>query len=273
MSEYFNKVYYIITTPAIVDTDQNSPFSVYNYHLSKSNDISRDYYIIDGITKNTLYYDDIVFYKPTDMYGTIKSYTGININSVALDINGNYTYTIQNNLFELSKYISNRLLYFIQKIQLANKCNKLKETHKIFALFGTTECNDFSLNTLNNPLYLPLYHTIPNNITESIPNDNITKIKKKHLLQENNDLKNLISSFSKILQLIPSTNDNYANIIKQHNENLQLRNDLDRKLAEIYQYKNSSIVKSEIDLDNTVYTGVLWSILATSLAYFVFIKL
>jgi hypothetical protein len=52
-----------------------------------------------------------------------------------------------------------------------------------------------------------------------------------------------------------------------------MRNDLDNKLREIYEYKSSNIVKSRNDLDATVYSGVAWTILATSIAYIVFTKL
>jgi hypothetical protein len=62
-------------------------------------------------------------------------------------------------------------------------------------------------------------------------------------------------------------------LIKQQQQNVTLRADLDLKLGEIFEYDDSKIVKSKLHLDTTVYTGVLWSILATSLAYFVFVKL
>jgi hypothetical protein len=73
--------------------------------------------------------------------------------------------------------------------------------------------------------------------------------------------------------LIVDISKNYYNLSYRETQNLYLRNDLDRKIAEINEYKHTNIIQSEIDLDNTVYTGVLWSILATSLAYFVFMKL
>ena len=61
--------------------------------------------------------------------------------------------------------------------------------------------------------------------------------------------------------------------MQQQQQNVKLRADLDLKLGEIFEYNDSKIVKSKLNLDATVYTGVLWSILATSLAYFVFVKL
>ena len=84
-----------------------------------------------------------------------------------------------------------------------------------------------------------------------------------------------MTRFNEILTLIESNPNtvNYNELMNQQKQNEFLRNELDRKLAEIYEYRNTNIVKSQINLDNTIYTGVLWSILATSLAYFVFIKL
>ena len=118
---------------------------------------------------------------------------------------------------------------------------------------------------------IPLFKNL-NNDLEVLPG---TTSKQKQIIQESNDINQLIRRFNEILTLMQKTSDtvNYNELINQQKQNEYLRNELDRKLREIYEYRNTNIVQSQYNLDNTVYTGVLWSILATSLAYFVFIKL
>ena len=66
------------------------------------------------------------------------------------------------------------------------------------------------------------------------------------------------------------TNRDLINLNNQVRKN---REELDRKLNELYQ-KQSSIYGSNVrHLDATIYTGVLWTVLATSIVYYVFIKL
>jgi hypothetical protein len=70
------------------------------------------------------------------------------------------------------------------------------------------------------------------------------------------------------------TNQNYQTayktLIKNHGNVTVLRNDLDRKMDEIY---NSSKSDSSLSLNNSVYTTLFWTVLATSLLYFLFIHL
>ena len=264
MSEYLKKTYYIINTPVIDNTAPNSPNSIYKYNLSSSgstliNDICMNAYRVNGQNKNKVYYDDIIFYQPINAAAanTVYTYEGIN---------GNYTYTTLNNIYELSNYISKRLLLLITDLQLANECKRLNSTNQ---LNQKPKCSVFQPNSYN--LNMPLFNVL-NNDLELFPG---TTVKQKQIIQQSNDINQLITRFNEILTLMQSKPDtvNYTELINQQKQNEYLRNELDRKLKEIYEYRNTNIVQSQINLDNTVYTGVLWSILATSLAYFVFIKL
>ena len=58
-----------------------------------------------------------------------------------------------------------------------------------------------------------------------------------------------------------------------HNAILTLRNELDEKLRELYYTDNSILSDDKYKLDTTVYTGVLWTILATATVYFLFVDL
>ena len=65
----------------------------------------------------------------------------------------------------------------------------------------------------------------------------------------------------------------YNQLVRTNNINVKLRNDLDEKLGEIYEYNNSEIVRSRTNLDNTMYTGIMWGILATTLVVIIFAKM
>lgn len=266
MGEYLKKTYYIIKTPVIEDTNPNSSNSIYKYNLSSTggtltNDICMNAYLVNGQKKNTVYYDDIVFYQPINTTTDIVHlYEGIN------RATGNYTYSTFTNIYELSNYISNRLLLLITDLQLGNECKRLNHRNQ---LNRKPKCSVFQPVSYN--LNIPLFKNL-NNDLEVVPG-NTTK--QKQIIQESNDVNQLIVRFNEILTLMQSTPDtvNYTELINQQKQNEYLRNELDRKLKEIYEYRNTNIVQSQLNLDNTIYTGVLWSILATSLAYFVFIKL
>ena len=63
-----------------------------------------------------------------------------------------------------------------------------------------------------------------------------------------------------------ATKTKYANLTNK-------RNDLDLKLQGLYNIDNSIPDLYQLQNDSTVYTGVLWTVLATTLIYYVFIKL
>lgn len=266
MTDYLKKTYYVITTPVITNTDSTSSSSIYKYNLltngtALTNDICMNAYTVDGATKNILYYDDIVFYLPVNTTVTpnvVYTYRYITGST-------SYSYSTFNNIYHLSNYISKRLLLLITDLQLANECKKSQSKPGCSTTF-----------TNYTPTY-PLFTSVSNEV-DVVPGTNVvpgTTKKQKQIIQESNDVNNLIKRFNEILNLIKNSPDkvNYTELIDQQKRNEYLRNELDRKLREIYEYKNTNIVQSQLNLDNTVYTGVLWSILATSLAYFVFIKL
>lgn len=85
--------------------------------------------------------------------------------------------------------------------------------------------------------------------------------------------KNDLSKFSSTL---PSNavEDAAFNAIKaQYQTNSALRAQLDAKLQELYNTQGSLPNLHQAQVDSTVYAGILWTVLATSLIYYVFIKL
>jgi hypothetical protein len=65
----------------------------------------------------------------------------------------------------------------------------------------------------------------------------------------------------------------YSNITTTYKQNLKTRNDLDLKLKEIYEEEGTTQRNLKIDYDSTIYASIAWSVLATSLIYYVFVKL
>ena len=71
----------------------------------------------------------------------------------------------------------------------------------------------------------------------------------------------------------PALSDPITSINSSYNDMTQLRSGLDLKLQQLYNIDNSIPNLYQSQLDSTVYSGVLWTILATTLIYYVFIKL
>lgn len=83
-----------------------------------------------------------------------------------------------------------------------------------------------------------------------------------------------INTVNEIIQAIATQNpNNYSEIVNTYKKNLHLRNELDLKLKEIYEEDGTTQRNLKIDYDSTVYASIAWSVLATSLIYYVFVKL
>jgi hypothetical protein len=60
---------------------------------------------------------------------------------------------------------------------------------------------------------------------------------------------------------------------EKFNEIQTLRSELDEKLRELYYTETSVLSDAKMEFDTAVYSGVLWTILATCVVYYVFVKL
>jgi len=66
---------------------------------------------------------------------------------------------------------------------------------------------------------------------------------------------------------------NRKNIIQTEADVQKLRQDLDSKMREIYNVNSSVVNDSFIQYESTMYTGLLFTILATTVLYYTFTKL
>jgi len=68
-------------------------------------------------------------------------------------------------------------------------------------------------------------------------------------------------------------NDGTLNSTTYNNNIKNYRNDLDIKIRNLYNNRDGAMKNQKQQLDSTVYENILLTILATSIVYFVFIKI
>jgi hypothetical protein len=78
--------------------------------------------------------------------------------------------------------------------------------------------------------------------------------------------------FSKLTNKV-DYNNNYNKILSDYKTLNSERNDLDIKLRELYNIPGYSSSNSKFEMDSTIYTGLIVTIIASSLVYFAFTKL
>lgn len=257
-----NYKYYIIETPSITDI---SYLYTYNYDIDikKTNNLNYNNYDNNACT---IYYSDVVLYNPNP---NVNIYQGIQLSKC----NGTYNTNNQSyNIFELTKFVSNKLIKFINDLQLVNRCNRYGSSNDAIPAECSNTFNNYdSKNNINQQMRKFQNNQFPSYTSEYLPT------KTKHLHQQYNDIKNLIERLNVIivaLQNDPNIRSvDIQTVVDDHKRMLKFRSDLDMKLGEIYEYSNSDIVRSQNELNNTIYSGVLFTILASSLAYIFFIKM
>ena len=153
-----------------------------------------------------------------------------------------------------------------------NKNADMQPSCNIFANFTDTEYKPHFGQTGDYNSYKRL------NINEFIYKDSSCK---RSLCQQFDDINSLVNSFKTIVLtdiknqgITPTTTSptQINDIKKQHSQMIELRNKLDLQLQRLMN-KGSIFAENKLQLDSTVYTTVLWTVLATSVLYYVFIKI
>jgi hypothetical protein len=122
----------------------------------------------------------------------------------------------------------------------------------------TCSTTDKDINTVNNAYNKLLTYTTSNR-TNTLTGGDIYTLLNTHLTN-------------------PVSNEQYDasfNYIKQtyNNDIIKLRNELDTKMKELYLTPDSRMYEYKNTYDSSIYTGILWTVLATTGLYFVFTKL
>ena len=108
----------------------------------------------------------------------------------------------------------------------------------------------------------------------------------KNIGQMVGDIQNLMQNYQKIVQYFQSTpldasgnppngDDDHAmsNLRQIYQSNLKVRQELDQKIQAVLGAKQSYTYESKMHLDSSIYANIMLSILATTLIYFVLVKL
>lgn len=94
---------------------------------------------------------------------------------------------------------------------------------------------------------------------------------------QSNILNDIYSFQNNLKNFVPPANYNYDasynELITKYNNNIKTRGSLDLKLKEIYATDGSIQSELKLNMDTSVYASIMWSVLATSLIYYVFVKL
>ena len=177
------------------------------------------------------------------------------------------------NVFDTENYILSEVNQFIKMAQIAGQCNLYKKIPRMpkEPTISQVECDSIFSNLGATYEYgFPSYSVnAPENNPNILPN-------KKQLCQRLADLNNLLTSFNvNILSEFetndPEFKDHYDQIMKIQKENEALRITLDKDIDELYNNENFHNIKKQ--LDYTIYTTVLWTVLATTLLFFLFMKM
>ena len=98
----------------------------------------------------------------------------------------------------------------------------------------------------------------------------------QELITKMNTINDIINTMKSKITTIPQTTNyqsNHNSIVNDYDKVVNLRNDLDMKVKQLYDPENSKIVDFKYAYDSTIYSGIIISALATSLLYYIFTEL
>jgi hypothetical protein len=185
-----------------------------------------------------------------------------------------YTVLKKKTLFEVSTYINNLLEAFTEDYNILSICHGYTKANKLID-------DDNKRITDSTPIRAVL--TLPKVCTDMF---DMTTYKyntssspdKKLLCQQFEDLNSLITDFKAILDSCRGCSSGnhqkeYEELIRSYDNMIKLRNELNTKMNELYSVRGYRLDNSKLYLDSTVYTSVLWTILATTFIFYIFKKM
>lgn len=177
------------------------------------------------------------------------------------------------NLFRVSEYIQQEITGFLLQSQTAGECELTKRD--ILTNSNSTKnmpdgCDNFIEYSGAIQFGSSTYVAITDFPTYKKP----TQI-QKNLCQRIADLNNLLKTFNTILNGLKLSDfpDQHTDIVSIGKNNVILRRELDLQLQLLYSDDHNIMKDNTLKLDSTIYATVLWSILASSITYYVFMKL
>jgi hypothetical protein len=221
-----------------------------------------------------------VYESPIDKCANITNTSTIVDISTNVQVYNGYTASQKMNIMELEKYLSDEINRFLSKVRIARTCDNYSVYGKNPPAICSSTFNNYSASYSAQGTQFGIGDAILDKLsyTESYIKSQQTTNDKKELCQRIRDLQKMITDFQNILNNI-TTNykkedypDQYNNIMAKYKQNIAMRAILDEKLDNIYSTE-SSYGNSKRFLDSTIYTSVLWTILATTLVFYIFKKM
>ena len=164
-----------------------------------------------------------------------------------------------NSIYEIEKDIIKNLNTFYSKYAEYVRCNSSPDNSADNSNFVDTlsdSTKTYGLNrTCSTSINYSSVETAYNAVIDSI-----------------NRLNTAINSINGTANITLSS-DTIDGIKQRYSNNLNLRNELDLKMKEILKTDDSFVNQSKLHYDSTMYASIGWTILATSLLYYVFRKL
>ncbi len=160
-----------------------------------------------------------------------------------------------NTLFQLEEKIVKNINEINSKYSIIIRCLDVSNTEIGYNADITTCPPDFNANAEVNNLKELIKKT---NSLVNIYNNILTQYRG-----ENNPSGISFNSYAQ----------NYKTILEKYNSNLQLRNELDMKMAEVMQGDKSVSGIYKRTNESMVYTNVIWTVLASSFVYYIFVNL
>lgn len=200
---------------------------------------------------------------------------------------------------EVEEYIATQLMDLYAKVKLAKQCDDYGiAMNTNTSIVFPTECNATFTNFSNSIIEQTRYNIKLGNgakyATELKPGQGFSRFSYtsdyksanqnnknalKPICQRMSDLVQMLTDIDTILKSMNTADvkknypDQYSAIVQKVNANKQIRTELEERFREIYASNGSRFENSKLYLDSTVYTTVLWTILATTMLYYCFRKL
>ena len=214
------------------------------------------------------------------------------------NIVGSYLPSKPLSYMELEEYVSNEFDKLHAILTLAKRCDAYGiAMNNNNGLVFPNECNATFKNFSNETVEMIRSNIINSNVpyssqlqygsqmfdTYSYTDDYLAKHvsinDKKPICQRITDIIQLLNDMENEANAM-NTPENIANypdvysaIVEQQAENKKTRTELETRLKEIYSAEGSRSGISKLYLDSTVYTSMLWTILAITLLFYIFKKM
>jgi hypothetical protein len=133
------------------------------------------------------------------------------------------------------------------------------------------QLNDFNINYAK---YVKC-NGAPNDLTCSQEDRDISKLQtlQRSINADIDTINNIINNKKSTGLKVADYNKNYSQIINNEEDVKKMRSELDMKMKEVYKIQDTIVNDSSLQYDSVMYTGVLFSILATSILYYTFTNL